>query len=175
MFNIFKKIYVFLCSACLTCSFGSFVNVYGSESNDSGKIGEFYVQGQLGFEPNRIVLDEIEISNGKIKGVLKWATTFANNSPQEMMQLFNENEDSKIALFLKDTNTNQYVAATREIDLAGKNYSLGDGVALYERDSDDIIEDGDEIREWDEKPGLFEVRAMLTQQGQKSLILAPGV
>jgi hypothetical protein len=185
MFDFLKKSRAvkFLCSACLLCSLGSFVNV-NAEENDPVKVAEAYVRGQLGMENERISFenDSATINGGQLSGTLTWKTG-DDTSGYNYEPLENAKEDAKLTLFLVDSSTKKQVAVTDVIDLGEYDgsdpsgpYNISekfyaktnnaDGTYAYKEATDDELFT-------DKQPRVLEVFGIVTDSGDTTLISGP--
>ena len=176
MFDFLKKSRAvkFLCSACLLCSLGSFVNVNAA---DPVEVATGYVQAPLGNTNNSISFenDSATINNeGQLSGTLKWKTTNSNNETT-YVELENDSESASIRLFVVETVNNANVQRASTDGFAiGSSYKFSNK-QLYSTTTDlgDLPSVNDENKLTNMKPGIYKVYAIVTNQGQTSLISGP--
>ena len=83
--------------------------------------------------------------------------------------LQNPDENSKLGLSLKSGD--DYVGATKAIDLTNKNFSLAN-VQFYNSTTGDVIED-ESTPTLSCKPGVYDLMGILTKKGDKTIISGP--
>ena len=175
MFDLLKKSRAvkFLCSACLLCYLGSFVNV---NAEGPVEVATAYVKGPLGNTNNSISFENNSATingKGQLSGTLKWKTTNSNNETT-YVELENDSESAKLMMFVvedvKGTETQR--AATKEFAI-GSSYKISNEQLYSTTSSLGDLPPDTPSNFTNIKPGIYKVYAIVTNQGQTSLISGP--
>lgn len=177
MFDFLKKSRAvkFLCSACLLCSLGSFATI--NAETPPKKVADVYMQGELGYGENTIVLDSATLSvgdnGGQLSGTLKWRGPDEAGNPADLIDLTNGKEDAGITFYLAEQGSSSQLAVSNQQSLGG-SYSID--LQFYASAEGDTIGAGMPASPSEYRPtapGVFEVWAIVSNPGATTLISGP--